>query len=349
MCTPCGECIYKYVHWFRLTPVVAYTPAHVLMHWCSRHLFRARRTHCNKCTYTRSCTPKSTVQHYFAMKTVANCPKILKTSFRLTTNKKDWVEFIFCEKTLYRYQELRRNFLRYKPETRTLLDSELVLIAMVSSSLSQPARARAAGVPFLVSVLACSWRMSSRKKVIALGNHAYRHPCRPAEGFSGRCQAIFGAPALVCWHLRPAWSLRRDASSGTASTSAAYVGASSAGVWHARYCLCPIQDSKVTTCWRAGQLPEVLKSDHLGRNMCACCLWRQIVRQCTGSYSERRGCLGSRTSDHRVNCRCRWFMRPSFLFFSSFSDLSRTRFASNSRKAVMKILWPCTAVVMMTY
>ena len=103
-------------------------------------------------------------------------------------------------------------------------------------------------MPFLASASACSWRLSSTKKVITWGNHAYCHPCRSEEGFLGRCQAIFGAPALVCFFLRPVWSLRRDAGSGTASTSAAYVGASAAGAWRAQHCLCPIQDAKETTC-----------------------------------------------------------------------------------------------------
>jgi len=57
------------------------------MHWCSRHLFIAHHTHHNKCSYTRACTPMQRCNYFFAMETISNYPRILKTSFWSMANK----------------------------------------------------------------------------------------------------------------------------------------------------------------------------------------------------------------------------------------------------------------------
>jgi len=136
----------------------------------------------------------------------------------------------------YTLQQRKRVFWERKPETKAF---DLVLVGIIGhchtfSILCQPTRARAACVPFLATASAYSWRVSSTKKVTTLGKSVCHRSHRPAEGVSEQCHATFGAPALVCWHARRVRSSRQDVGFGTASTSAACVGASAAGARRAR-------------------------------------------------------------------------------------------------------------------
>jgi len=63
MCTSCGECVHKYVHWCQKHPCSVRTCT------CSRNLFSAYHTHHNKCTYNRAGLLCRQCNHFFAMKT----------------------------------------------------------------------------------------------------------------------------------------------------------------------------------------------------------------------------------------------------------------------------------------